>query len=347
MLPLGSAFGSSAPSSAAVVSVLAGSSASVVSVLAGSSALVSVVSSTALVSVVSSGASWAPAAAPAPARAAAISTANTPATHGARKPERRGGRNEDTMAPSLSGVVEMRGCRGGCRRRLGDRQPALHLLLVVFAVEPVATRFGCREADQGARVGGQVLGDLEVAEGEVVLGRVGVGHVQHDLGPGRGLVGGRGPGGVDALQLLLGAAVQFDRRRLGGLAGALVGGTVSSAVLCGRDGAAGGGQGHRDQGRNGQEQTASRHRGPSLVREFPLPSGNSWLCHRIPNISQEFCTETGTRVRARPNSDSSSRRSRSRARNSRESTVPFGVPITSAASSQERPWSSTNVTATR
>ena len=56
MLPLGSALGSSAPSSAAVVSVLAGSSASVVSVLAGSSTLVSVLSSTALVSVLSPGA---------------------------------------------------------------------------------------------------------------------------------------------------------------------------------------------------------------------------------------------------------------------------------------------------
>src|SRR5215203_4307897 len=286
MLPLGSAVGSSA---------------SVVSVLAGSSALVSVVSSTALVSVVSStplesvgwsatvvavaassGASWAPAAAPAPARAAAISTANTPATHGARKPERRGGRNEDTMAPSLSGVVEMRGCRGGCRRRLGDRQPALHLLLVVFAVEPVATRFGCREADQGARVGGQVLGDLQVTEGEVVLGGVGVGDGKDDLGPGGGRVGGRCPGRVGALQLLLGAAVQLHRNRLGGLAGGLVGGTVSSAVLGGRDSAAGDGQRHRDQARDGQEQTASRHRGPSLVREFPLPPGNSSLSHRIP-----------------------------------------------------------------
>src|SRR4029450_360413 len=184
-----------------------------------------------------------------------------------------------------------------------------------------------------------------VTEGEVVLGGVGVGHVQHDLGPGRGLVDGRGPGGVAALQRLLGPAVQFDRSGLGGLAGVLVRGTVSSAVLCGRDGAAGGGQRHRDQGRNGQEQTASRHRGPSLVREFPLPPGNSWRCHRIPNISQEFWRETGTRPR--PNSDSSSRRSRSLARNSRESTVPFGVPITSAASSQERPWSSTRVTATR
>src|SRR5512133_3663876 len=133
MLPLGSAFWSSAPSSAAVVSVLAGSSAAVVWVLAGSSALVSVLSSTALVSVLwsvlesvlesldcsatvvavaESGDSWAPAAAPAPAKAAATSTASTPETHGARKPERRGGRNEDTMAPSLSGVVEVRGCGG-------------------------------------------------------------------------------------------------------------------------------------------------------------------------------------------------------------------------------------------
>jgi len=39
--------------------------------------------------------------------------ASTPETHGARQPERRGGRNEDTMAPSLSGVVEGAGMPGG------------------------------------------------------------------------------------------------------------------------------------------------------------------------------------------------------------------------------------------
>src|SRR4029453_4073879 len=341
MLPFSSAAVASGPLSAAVV-VVSSAAAWVVGVWSSAAASVVVVSSSAgavdsvdwlsstleAVPPESSGACWvaggsgapcAAAAGPRPAaRGGGISPASTPATPGARRPERRGGRNEDTMAPSLSGVVEVRGCRGGCRRRLSDRQPALHLLLVVFAVEPVATRFGCREADQGARLGGQVPGDLEVTEGEVVLGGVGVGHVQHDLGPGCGLVDGRGPGGVAALQRLLGPAVQLDRSGLGGLAGVLVRGTVSSAVLCGRNGAAGGGQRHRDQGRNGQEQTASRHRGPSLVREFPLPPGNSRLGHRIPNISQEFWTGTGTRVRARPNSDSSSRRSRSLARNSRE-----------------------------
>src|SRR4029453_13307433 len=59
------------------------------------------------------------------------------------------------------------GVAGG---RLADRQPALHLLLVVFAPEAVAARLGGREADLGRGVGGQVLGDLQVTEGEVVLG---------------------------------------------------------------------------------------------------------------------------------------------------------------------------------
>src|SRR5829696_6064451 len=283
MLPLGSAAGSSPALSPPVVSVVA----PVVSV--ASPPVVSVGwspcwSPARVVAVpAASEDSWAPAAAPAPARAAATSTASTPETHGARQPERRGGRNEDTMAPSLSGVVEGYGDAGGVAGRgLGDRQPALHLLLVVLAVEPVATRLGCRETDQGARVGGQVLGDLQVAEGEVVLGGVGVGDGKDDLGPGGGRVGGRCPGRVGALQLLLGAAVQLHRNRLGGLAGGLVGGTVSSADLGGRDGAAGDGQRHHDQARDGQEQTASRHRGPSLVREFPLPPGNSPLSHRIP-----------------------------------------------------------------
>src|SRR5215211_791454 len=287
ILPFSSAAGSSAPSSAAVV-VVSPAAASVVVVSPGAASVVVVSSSAGAVDSVdwlsstleavppeSSGACWvaaasgascAPAAAPAPASAAAISTASTPATHGARRPERRGGRNEDTMAPSLSGVVEVRGCRGGRRRRSGDRQPALHLLLVVFAIEPVATRSGCRETDDRARLGGNVLGDLEVAEGEIVLGGVGVGDVQDDLGPGGGHVEGWVPGGVDAFHLLRGPAVQFDRCRLGGLTGALVGGAVSSADLGSRDGTAGDGQRHRDQGRDGQEQTASRHHGPSLGR---------------------------------------------------------------------------------
>src|SRR5215211_1558808 len=234
MLPLGSAAASSpSPASApgvSVVSALASPVVSVVSALA--SPVVSVVSSvagaveselgSATVVAVSppplGAASWAPAAAPAPARAAAISTASTPETHGARQPERRGGRNLDTMAPSLSGVVEGVGMPGGLPADgLADRQPALHLLLVVFAPEAVAARLGGREADLGGGVGGQVLGDLQVTEGEVVLGGVGVGDVQDHLGPGRSDVGGRRPGGVGALQLLLGAAAQLDRGRLGGL----------------------------------------------------------------------------------------------------------------------------------
>jgi len=44
---------------------------------------------------------------------AVLVAASTPETHGARQPERRGGRNEDTMAPSLSGVVEGAGMPGG------------------------------------------------------------------------------------------------------------------------------------------------------------------------------------------------------------------------------------------
>jgi hypothetical protein len=120
MLPLGSAAGSSPPSSAAVVSVVAVSPA-VVSV--ESAPVVSMGwspgwSPARVVAVpAASEDSWAPAAAPAPARAAATSTASTPETHGARQPERRGGRNEDTMAPSLSGVVEGYGDAGGVAGR--------------------------------------------------------------------------------------------------------------------------------------------------------------------------------------------------------------------------------------
>src|SRR5215218_6913430 len=134
MLPLGSAAGSSPALSPPVVSVVAVSPVVAVlssPVVAVASPVVSVASppvvsvgwspgwSPARVVAVPAASedSWAPAAAPAPARAAATSTASTPETHGARQPERRGGWNEDTMAPSLSGVVEgleMPGGVAGC-----------------------------------------------------------------------------------------------------------------------------------------------------------------------------------------------------------------------------------------
>ena len=94
--------------------------------------------------------------------------------------------------------------------------------------------------------------------------------------------------------------------------------------------------------------SSRRRRGTAASsQQIQRPPGNSPLGSWIPKFLRQFHWGCGTRVRARPNSESSRRRSRARARYSRDSTVPFGVPITAAASSHDNPCSSTSVTATR